>query len=200
MKVVRRVIAATLRRSVSAVRRHYYRLVSDPIVMGGGRPRAEQPILFRGRGSVAFGDRVQFGWPASPGFFSAYAYIEARRHDACIKFGSDSTFNNGFVCIAFGGSVHIGSRVLGGPELLIMNSDFHSLEPESRLQGLRVDSADVSIGNNVFIGARVTILKGAQIGDDSVIAAGSVVSGAFPPRVLLAGNPAVVKRVFEPSK
>jgi maltose O-acetyltransferase len=81
-----------------------------------------------------------------------------------------------------------------------MNSDFHSLEPESRLQGLRVDSADVSIGNNVFIGARVTILKGAQIGDDSVIAAGSVVSGAFPPRVLLAGNPAVVKRVFEPSK
>ena len=39
---------------------------------------------------------------------------------------------------------------------------------------------EVSIGNRVWIGANCTILKGAQIGDDCVIAAGSVVKGVVP--------------------
>jgi acetyltransferase-like isoleucine patch superfamily enzyme len=46
----------------------------------------------------------------------------------------------------------------------------------------------VKIGKNVFIGARVTILKGVRIGDDAVIGAGSVVVNDIPGSVVFAGS------------
>ena len=57
-----------------------------------------------------------------------------------------------------------------------------------------IKTEPVLIGRNVWIGCNVVILPGAVIGDHSVIAAGSVVHGTIPPRVLAAGNPARVLR------
>lgn len=48
------------------------------------------------------------------------------------------------------------------------------------------------IGNNVFIGNNATILMGTHIADNSIIAAGAVVSGTFPDGVVIAGNPAKI--------
>jgi acetyltransferase-like isoleucine patch superfamily enzyme len=58
-------------------------------------------------------------------------------------------------------------------------------------------SSPIVIGDNVWIGTRVLILKGARIGSNSVIAAGAVVvAGEYPPNSLIAGNPArVVKQL-----
>jgi acetyltransferase-like isoleucine patch superfamily enzyme len=56
----------------------------------------------------------------------------------------------------------------------------------------------VLVGNDVFIGSRVTLLKGCRIGDGAVVAAGSVLPPGFeaPPLAIVAGNPArVVGRV-----
>ena len=53
----------------------------------------------------------------------------------------------------------------------------------------------VRIGNDVWIGARVTILPGAVIGDGAVIGAGSVVHGETPPMSVAAGNPCRVIRM-----
>lgn len=50
----------------------------------------------------------------------------------------------------------------------------------------------IKVGNNVWIGLNVTILKGTVIGNNCVIAAGSVVKGEFPDNVLIQGNPAVI--------
>lgn len=52
------------------------------------------------------------------------------------------------------------------------------------------------IGNNVLIGMGATILDGAVIGDDSIVGAGALVTGkkVFPPRSLIIGSPAVLKR------
>jgi acetyltransferase-like isoleucine patch superfamily enzyme len=55
----------------------------------------------------------------------------------------------------------------------------------------------VYIGKNVFVGLNVIILKGAEIGDNSIIAAGSVVKGKIPANSLAAGVPAKVHRTFE---
>jgi maltose O-acetyltransferase len=51
---------------------------------------------------------------------------------------------------------------------------------------------DVVIGNNVWIGGRVTILKGVTIGDNAVIGAASVVTKDVPKNAIVAGNPARV--------
>jgi carbonic anhydrase/acetyltransferase-like protein (isoleucine patch superfamily) len=54
------------------------------------------------------------------------------------------------------------------------------------------------VGDDVFIGSRVTLLKGCRIGDGCVIAAGSVVPPSFeaPGMSIVAGNPAkIVGRV-----
>jgi acetyltransferase-like isoleucine patch superfamily enzyme len=49
-----------------------------------------------------------------------------------------------------------------------------------------------TIGNDVWIGFRATVLSGAQIGDGAVIGAGAIVSGTVPPYAIVAGNPGKV--------
>ncbi len=56
------------------------------------------------------------------------------------------------------------------------------------------DTAPVLIGDNVWIGHDVIILKGVHIGDNAIVAAGSVVTKDVPANVIAAGNPARVVR------
>jgi acetyltransferase-like isoleucine patch superfamily enzyme len=53
-------------------------------------------------------------------------------------------------------------------------------------------SGPITIGKNSWIATRVTILDGVRIGEDSIIAAGAVVTGNIPPRTIASGNPAKV--------
>ena len=93
--------------------------------------------------------------------------------------------------------VSIGERCLIGSDVTIIDTDFHPLEvlncPYAGIPN-RDKNHEISIGNDVFIGARSIILKGVQIGSGSVIGAGSVVTGDIPPRSIFAGNPAVFVR------
>ena len=59
----------------------------------------------------------------------------------------------------------------------------------------------VEIGNDVWIGARATILDGVKIGDGAVIAAGAVVTKEVPPYAIVGGVPAkVIKYRFSESR
>jgi maltose O-acetyltransferase len=78
----------------------------------------------------------------------------------------------------------------------IVDADFHEINPATR-DNSAGEVRPVTIGNNVWIGSRVMVLKGASIGDNSVIAAMSVVTSAIPANCVAAGIPAKVIRHLE---
>lgn len=55
----------------------------------------------------------------------------------------------------------------------------------------------IIVGNNVWIGANVTVLPGVTIGDDAVVAAASVVTKDVPARSIVIGSPAKVVRTVD---
>lgn len=84
--------------------------------------------------------------------------------------------------------VRIGAGCSIGPQVIIMDNDFHQLEPERRNEV--PPSAPVVLEKNVWLGARVIVLRGVTIGEGSVVAAGSVVTKDVPPRSVVGGIPA----------
>lgn len=92
-------------------------------------------------------------------------------------------------------SITIGNRVLVGSGTAIVDQDAHPIDPDDRRNGTgEIGKAPVVIEDDVFIGARVIILKGVTIGKGSTIGAGSVVTKSIPPYSLAVGNPAKVVR------
>ena len=124
-------------------------------------------------------------------FLNGYIHIEARDSTARIVIEGGVCINNNAVIIAERSSISIGDNTLIGTEFTVYDSDFHDLHPERRSAGTH-DCAPVNIGKNVFIGSRVTVLKGVCIGDNAVIGAGCVVSQDVPSGATYAGNPGKV--------
>jgi acetyltransferase-like isoleucine patch superfamily enzyme len=91
-------------------------------------------------------------------------------------------------------SIEIGDNVKIGGNVAIYDTDFHSLNPNDRIQQVedlaKTKVAKVTISKNVFIGAHSIILKGVQIGENSIIGAGSVVTKNVPSNQIWGGNPA----------
>lgn len=160
-----------------------------------GSPRILQPVLFVGPGEVVLGEGVQFGWKASPLFYSGYCHVEVCEEQSRIEIGDRTEFNNNLLLKCSGAGIRIGRDCLFGVHVEIFDSDFHELDPARRRNG-SPKPAPVEIGDNVFVGMGVRILKGATIGSDAVIGAGSVVAGPIPAGVIAAGNPARVIREF----
>lgn len=93
------------------------------------------------------------------------------------------------------GTVTIGDNVMMGPDVLIYttNHEFKNKDIPMQQQGYQQERP-VVIGNDVWIGARVIILPGVNIGDGVVIGAGAVVAEDVPAYCVCAGNPAQVIR------
>jgi maltose O-acetyltransferase len=158
-----------------------------------GEPVILQPVLFVGPGRVVLGDGVQFGWKSSPLFYAGYCHVETTVPEARIEIGDRTEFNNNLMIKSEGAGIRIGKDGLFGANIEIFDSNFHDVHPERRKAGTQ-SMAPVEIGDNVFVGMSVKILKGVTIGSDSVIGAGSVVSSSIPAGVIAAGNPARVIR------
>lgn len=152
-----------------------------------------QPVLFLGPGVVALGEGVQFGWKASPHFYSGYSHVEVCNGRSVVEVGDRTEFNNNLTIKSEGAGIRIGRDGLFGAHVEIFDSDFHDLDPARRKAGTQV-AAPVEIGDNVFVGMGARILKGVTIGSDSVVGAGSVVTSSIPAGVIAAGNPARVIR------
>lgn len=155
-----------------------------------------QPVLFLGPGRIAIGEGVELGWPTSSLFHTGYIHIEAATPEARIELCDGVQLNNNAFIKSEGAGIVIGPRALIGSGVEIIDSDFHDLHP-ARRRGGRPRMAPVRLGENVFVGDGVKILKGVSVGDHSVIGAGSVLSASIPAGVVAAGNPARVIRELD---
>ena len=97
-----------------------------------------------------------------------------------------SGFINSGCQIRCGESISIGDEVAIGRNFYIQDSDFHTITDRDGVT--RVNTAPVHIGNHVWIGANVTVLKGVNIGDGAVIGAGSIITKDVPPNTVVVGN------------
>lgn len=88
------------------------------------------------------------------------------------------------------GKILIKENVSIGPNVMLETA-YHGFKLEDRK---KTYSKSIVIGKNVWIGAGSIILAGVEIGDNSIVAAGSVVRKSVPSNVLVAGVPAIVKK------
>lgn len=97
---------------------------------------------------------------------------------------------NSFISVR--GNVIIGNDVIIGPyfSLHSENHVFSSVTEKIRMQG--TERKGVTIGNDVWIGAKVTLLDGISIGSGAVVAAGAVVTKDVPDYAIVTGIPAKV--------
>ena len=129
---------------------------------------------------MIIGERVQL--------ISTVATLELLTEDGgLLEIGERTLVNFGCSIVATK-LVHIGARCQIGPYSMMLDNDYHRVEPERRLE--RPSSQPIVIEDNVWIGARVIVMAGVTIGEDSCIGAGSVVTTDVAPRTLAAGVPA----------
>ena len=83
--------------------------------------------------------------------------------------------------------ITIGKSTMIASDVTITDSDWHGIYDRTDYVA---SPKEISIGENVWIGERSLILKGSKIGNNSIIGAGSVVTGEIPPNSVYAGNPA----------
>ncbi|MCZ4282339.1 acyltransferase [Kiloniella laminariae] len=110
-----------------------------------------------------------------------------------IKIGNNCALNHNVTLSSDFGEIIIDSGALIGPNTFISSSN-HIIKGRREIREQGHKKGNVRIGTETWIGANVTILSGAKIGEGAVIAAGSLVRGRIPPFAIAAGIPAVVKK------
>jgi len=112
-----------------------------------------------------------------------------------LSIGSHSKFNHGVILGADFGSIQIGSNVLVGPNV-VMRASNHRFDKVADVPIVKQghEYGEIIIGDDVWIGAHVTILAGSEIGSHCVIGAGAVVNGKIPAYSVAVGVPAKVVR------
>lgn len=141
-------------------------------------------LKVRGPGAVVFGDDVVIEMTVTPFTHSPAARIQV----------GNGVYLNGtrFGCVD---TIDVGDGSIIS-DARIMDSDFHSIDRNRRSADAKVRVHPIQIGANVWIAAQTGVLPGSVIGENSVVAFGSVCTGVYPADVLVGGNPAKVLRAI----
>jgi maltose O-acetyltransferase len=111
----------------------------------------------------------------------------------CLLIGREVSINYG-VSIGCLELIEIGDRCRLGPYVMIVDSEFHDLYDRSR----RPPPRPVRLAEDVWVGAKASILPGVSIGRGAVIGTGSVVTDDVPAFTVVAGAPARAIRTLTP--
>ncbi len=86
------------------------------------------------------------------------------------------------------GRIVIGDDCLFGPEVLLTAAGYR-FNDGSPVTRQAMDEADIVLGNDVWLGARVIVLPGVSIGDGVIVGAGTVVTKSLPAGAIAVGQP-----------
>jgi acetyltransferase-like isoleucine patch superfamily enzyme len=167
---------------------------ASDVTLGPGVELADPDKLELGdevdiRGYVRIRGAVSIGSKSS---IREYVLLDAR--EGSIRIGSNCSVND--YCVLYGhGGLTIGNDVRMATHTVIVAADHRFNDPNVLIREQGVDNKPITIGDDVWIGANVTILGGVEVGRGSVIGAGSVVTESIEPMSVAVGNPArVVKK------
>ena len=148
--------------------------------------RVEGRVIVNNGGQIRLGERVRIRATHLP--------VElASLPGGTLEIG-DRTYINSGASLCAAKLIRIGARCAIGNLTLIMDTDFHSVGDHT----VAPEPRPVIIEDDVWLAARVTILKGVTIGRGAVVAAGAVVTKDVPPYTLVGGVPAKFIRRLEP--
>ncbi|MBM6500838.1 acyltransferase [Flavobacterium macrobrachii] len=141
-------------------------------------------------GKIVLGDNAKIGM---------YSKLLSTSHLATfgkgLKMGNNSAIGD-YTHFGAPGGIEIGNDVIMG-SYISFHSENHNFSDTTKLireQG--VTSKGIKLGNNIWVGAKVTFLDGCVVGDNSVVAAGAVVNGIYPDNSVIGGVPArVIKKI-----
>jgi acetyltransferase-like isoleucine patch superfamily enzyme len=133
-----------------------------------------------------FGNNVKIG-----AFSSISCTSHMSKYGIGFKIGNNSGVGR-FTEFGSSGGIEIGNDVIMGSYVSFHseNHNFNDISKPIREQG--VTSKGITLGNNIWVGAKVTFLDGCEVGDNCVIAASAVVKGIFPKNVVIGGIPAKI--------
>lgn len=154
------------------------------------------PIRIDGVGFVSIGGGVVLGYPGAPRMGSGEILLQARGVGSRILIKDNTLTSNNISIIAMG-LIEIGERCQIGDMVCLFDSDFHDIHPTTRTRSPG-KTFPITIGNNVWLGSRVIVLKGVNIGENTVVAAGSIVTRSLPANVVAAGIPAKIINFITP--
>ena len=154
---------------------------------------------------IVLGESVRLGTGvrlvAAGGVLSVGAWSDVR-DGVVLKAGGRLDVGNRTL-LSYHSVVHCAEAVMIGDDatlaerVSVIDSDHDTGGSSHPVRARQLSTAPVSIGRNAWLGANTVVLRGVRIGDDAVVAAGSVVrAGDYPPGSLLAGAPAVAKRML----
>lgn len=168
------------RRVRSALRTARFRLRHRRVTFGRG-VQVRGRFRFSGPGRLIIGDGTKIDG----------LDVQTHAPDAVVRIGANCYVNHPELRAKQ--SIEIGDECILG-SALIMDTDFHPIGRNRHDPREPVRSAPITIGRNVWLGARTAVLKGVTIGDDSVVSLGSVVRHDVPAGVIVAPPEAAVLR------
>ncbi len=90
------------------------------------------------------------------------------------------------------GGITIGNNIAFGPEVLIWSANHNYFQPSELPYDRTYKKRPVIIEDNVWIGARASVIPGVRVGEGAVVALGAVVTKDVPKCAVVAGNPAKI--------
>lgn len=148
------------------------------------------PGFIQGYGNITIGDNVTI-------LKNARIQIYNSLTDGNLIIGNNCYIGTNFSALV-GANISIGNDVLIASYVLI-TSENHGMNPESGIpySNQPLVCKPVSVGDGTWIGEKVCILPGVEIGKKCIIGAGSVVTRSIPDYSISAGNPAKVIKVYD---